>query len=232
VTRAFERGKCRLGVLGVAGVLAVCFAIFVAGAAPADDAVPPAAQQAESRQLEAAREVVDEVHARRLEMMQRADELGFRGRYDLIEAAARKAFALDVMARLTYGPGWTQLSEAQVAEWADTFARFHIASVADFNRGWNGQLYVDLGEERTSHGILVKTYLDYPGRNVDIYTNYLVRPHGSDWKIVDILSPPSISELHMRNSEYRGVLERKGYDGLIAAMEEKIERWMTSERNQ
>jgi ABC-type transporter MlaC component len=226
VTRLFECARYRLGVL------AACCAIFVASAGSAEDTAPQASEDPASRQLEAARVVVDDFHASRLEMMQRAEELGFVGRYELIEAAARKAFGLDVMARMTYGSGWTGLSEAQQTEWADTFARFHIASVADFNRGWNGQSYVDLGEERTSHGILVKTHLDYPGRNVDIYTNYLLRPSGAGWKIVDIFSPPAVSELRMRHAEYRRVLERKGHDGLIAAMDAKIDHWMASSRNQ
>jgi hypothetical protein len=36
----------------------------------------------------------------------------------------------------------------------------------------------------------------------------------------------------MRHAEYRRVLERKGHDGLIAAMEAKIDHWMASSRNQ
>ena len=104
--RPFECARFRLGVL------AACCALLAASAGSAEDATTQASEEPASRQLEAARGVVDEFHASRLVMMQRAEELGFVGRYELIEAAARKAFALDVMARMTYGPGWTGLSEA------------------------------------------------------------------------------------------------------------------------
>jgi phospholipid transport system substrate-binding protein len=45
---------------------------------------------------------------------------------------------------------------------------------------------------------------------------------GGEWRIVDVFLNGTVSELAMRRAEYSAVLKRDGYDGLIAALEEKI----------
>ena len=63
----------------------------------------------------------------------------------------------------------------------------------------------------------------YPNRALEIVIDYqLIRTQGR-WKIVDRYSPSSVSEIAMRRSEYRTVLEKEGFAGLIQDMERRIQ---------
>jgi ABC-type transporter MlaC component len=68
----------------------------------------------------------------------------------------------------------------------------------------------------------VHTILDYPGRDVDLYADYLLRQRSGRWRIVDVLSPPTVSEVEMRRAVYADVLKSKGFDAMIAVMDQRI----------
>jgi phospholipid transport system substrate-binding protein len=72
--------------------------------------------------------------------------------------------------------------------------------------------------------VLVKSQLDFPGRGVDLYTDYRLREGPNGWRVVDIHEPPAVSDVAMRRSEYAAVLERGGFDELVAMMKERLAR--------
>jgi phospholipid transport system substrate-binding protein len=50
-----------------------------------------------------------------------------------------------------------------------------------------------------------------------------MRPNGQSWLISDIYLDGAISEVATRRSEFAGILKSEGIDGLIAALNRKID---------
>jgi len=178
-----------------------------------------------SADVTAALAVVEALQAGMIEVMKQGPDLGYAGRFAAIEEIARRSFDIPAMARASYGPGFNALTPGQQQAWIAIFERFHISSLADVRDRYSGQTYVILDASEPGPGlVMIGSKLDYPGRNVDLYTDYRLRRTSQGWRIVDVFDPPSVSEVAMRRAEYRTVLERSGFDGLIEEMESRIRR--------
>ena len=176
-------------------------------------------------QFAAPRAVVERLQAVLLQTMQEVGELGYQERYDRLAPVVRESFDVAAMARAVLAGQWSDLSPDQRRRWIDAFERFHVSSMADVRERYRGQEFRLLGEEKDSRGdVLVHSQLDYPKRVVDLYTDYRLRSGAQGWRIVDVHSPPSVSEVAMRRAEYGSVLESQGFEKLISTMEARIVR--------
>ena len=188
--------------------------------------VPPKPEKPMPARVAAAQEVITRLQTTMMEIMKSGPELGYSGREALIMPIALESYDFTAMASLSYGQGWSKLSVEQQAAWIEIYTKFHVASAAKSRSEYRGQVYQILGYQEVPDGhVLIETQLNYPGRLVDFYTNYLLRLDGGDWKIIDFFAPPSVSVVAMRRAEYRNVLEKSGYQGLVADMEGKMKRW-------
>ena len=188
--------------------------------------MPPKPEKPMPARVAAAQEVITRLQTTMMEIMKSGPELGYSGREALIMPIALESYDFTAMASLSYGQGWSKLSVEQQAAWIEIYTKFHVASAAKSRSEYRGQVYQILGYQEVPDGhVLIETQLNYPGRLVDFYTNYLLRLDGGDWKIIDFFAPPSVSVVAMRRAEYRNVLEKSGYQGLVADMEGKMKRW-------
>ena len=196
---------------------------LVMGCAGQTSSEKPVAPPPEPKEVLAAQAQVARLHAAMMEIMKAGPELGYAGRKALVMDLTLEIFDLPTMARLTYGPGWASLDVEQRALWIETYSRFQASSTAEVRDRYRGQVYRMLGYEVLPEDrVLIETQLDYPGRAVDFYTNYLLRRTDQGWKIVDVFSPPSVSEVAMRRAEYQTVLEKSGFSGLVEDMERRM----------
>lgn len=204
-------------------------ALIVALAAPApalaqsDTAPETPGSEVEAGMPEA---VVEHLHEALLHTMRNADSLGFEGRYDYLAPRLRQAFDFAAMARFAIGPTfWPELSEAQRAEVIDLFSEMSITTYAARFDGYSGQSFqtveqADAGRDR----LLVRSRLLRPDDEPVALDYVLLRREGQGWRIIDVLLDGSVSELARQRAEYTAVLRRQGYDGLVAALEQAIQR--------
>lgn len=191
----------------------------------ASSAPPTPAEPAPlSSDIAQARDVVVGVQARLVELAKAGAELSFEERRSEVMEMAREDFDLPLMAQLSYGRGWPDLTASQQRLFIDTFTLFRCSAVAKLNSRFRGQAYRFKGYEQLSdERVLIRTGLRYPNRALEIAIDYqLVRKRGR-WKVVDRYSPPSVSEIAMHRSEYRTVLEKEGFAGLIRDMDRRIQ---------
>jgi len=175
--------------------------------------------------ISAPRLVIERLHATLTAVLEDADALGYRGRYEALAPVIRELFDVRGMARATLLPGWRELSAEQQEEWVDLFWRFHVSAAAVQHRNDRGQRFRILGEETLPNGaVLVKAQLDFPGRNVDLFTDYRLAKREAGWRVIDIHEPPAVSDVAMRRSEYAAVLGRGGFDELVKLMNERLAR--------
>ena len=167
-------------------------------------------------------ETVERLNETLLEVMQEAQALGYAGRYDTLAPVLEEAFDFALMARVAVGRYWRQLDDAQKSELVDSFSRLSIATFAARFNGYSGEAFQVNGEtaQRKNTVLVTNTLVKSSGETIPI--NYLLREIEGQWRIIDIYLDAKYSELALKRSEYSSVVERKGFEGLLDVMRDKI----------
>src|SRR5262245_41853675 len=84
--------------------------------------------------------------------MKNGRTLGQSGRYTQLEPVIRRSFDLATMARLSVGPSWGGMSEAQRQQVTDSFGRYISAIYADRFDSYAGQTLAVTGEQPNPGG--------------------------------------------------------------------------------
>jgi phospholipid transport system substrate-binding protein len=154
--------------------------------------------------------------------MKNGRTLGRGGRFAQLQPVILKTFDLPTMARLSVGPSWTTMTENQRQQMTESFGRYISALYADRFDSYSGQKLEVTDEQPAPSGIKIRSrIIKSSGEPVEV--DYLMRPNGQSWLISDIYLDGAISEIATRRSEFAGILKSEGIDGLIAALNRKID---------
>jgi phospholipid transport system substrate-binding protein len=85
--------------------------------------------------------------------------LGQSGRFTQLEPVIRHSFDIAAMARLSVGPTWASLTEAQRRQLSESFGRYMSAIYADRFDSYGGQKLEVTGEQPASSGVIVKSQI-------------------------------------------------------------------------
>jgi len=154
--------------------------------------------------------------------MKNGRTLGQSGRFTQLEPIIRRTFDIPAMARLSVGPSWASLSEAQRQQVTDSFARYISAIYADRFDSYAGQKLQVTGEQPAPAGLMVKSQI-VKANGEPVKVDYMMRRNGEGWLISDIYLDGAISEVATRRSEFAAILKNDGVDGLIAALNRKAD---------
>jgi phospholipid transport system substrate-binding protein len=157
-----------------------------------------------------------------LNTMKNGRTLGHSGRFAQLDPVIRRSFDIASMARLSVGPSWTGLTEAQRQQVTESFGRYISAIYADRFDSYAGQKLEVIREEPAASGVMVRSrILKADGDPVKV--DYMMRRNGEGWLISDVYLDGAISEVATRRSEFAGILKHEGIDGLIAALNRKAD---------
>jgi len=169
-----------------------------------------------------ATEVVARLQSALLSTMKDADRLGFEGRYRQLEPVVIDTHDLPFIARIALGRHWRALNEEQRAMMMATFQRLSIASYAGRFDTYTGKKF-KIGEEKPlprGQGRMVESQMIKPdGENVQF--TYLLHHVNNQWRIANIIVN-GVSDLALKRAEYSSLLDREGFQSLIAKIEEQI----------
>jgi phospholipid transport system substrate-binding protein len=158
-----------------------------------------------------------------LSVMKDAKHLSFDQRYQRLAAIISQTYNLALMSRLAVGPEWTRFLPAQQQSVTDAFSRYTISVYANRFDDFNGERFnVDPNPTTNANGVMVQsTLIKSDGEKVVL--NYLMR-QGPDgvWHVIDVYLSGTISELATRRSEFTGVLQQSGADGLVKLLDQRI----------
>jgi phospholipid transport system substrate-binding protein len=172
--------------------------------------------------LVGARSPIDQLYAVLLECLKGADALGLEGRRDKIAPAVENGYDLPFMAEKILGRHWRDLGEPDRARWTEAFGRLTVATYAERMTGFTGQSFDVLKTEPSQRGTAVVYTQVVSPNEAPIAINYRMRENGAGWKIIDVYLNGTVSELALRRSEYAAVLQRDGFEKLLASIDEKI----------
>jgi len=157
-----------------------------------------------------------------LSTMQNGRALGQSGRFTQLEPVIRRSFDIAAMARLSVGPTWASLTEAQRQQLTESFGRYMSAIYADRFGSYAGQRLVVTGEQPAPSGVMVRSQI-IKANGEPVKVDYMMRLSGDNWLISDIYLDGAISEVATRRSEFAAILKTEGVDGLTPALNRKAE---------
>jgi phospholipid transport system substrate-binding protein len=167
-------------------------------------------------------QVIEEFYATLLETMKNAEKLGFNGRREKLAPAIDKAYNLPLMARLSVGPQWQNLSPDEQKRFTEAFRELTLSTYAARFNGYSGEkLVVSPGAEETQGGKIVQSQI-VKSNGEPVQLNYLMRQDGGAWRIIDVYLKGTVSELATRRSEFSSVLRRDGGEALLKVIDQKI----------
>ncbi|MEM7652692.1 MAG: ABC transporter substrate-binding protein [Pseudomonadota bacterium] len=209
-------------------ILALALLVFpLSSNALGQDQSPAAAEsEAEQTPIDASTpaSLIDGLHAALLGVMRDAESLGYPGRRDALEPVLAAAFDLPAMAEISVGRSWTKMDDAQKTALVEAFSSITYSTYADRFDGFSGERFETLGDQPGPQGrTWVKTQI-VRSNDEPVAINYLVTPAGQSWKIVDVYLKGGISEMATRRAEYTSVIKRQGLEGLIEALNDRLEK--------
>jgi len=201
-------GQARRGFVGA--LAAILIAGVIAPSAKASKGAPD--------------EVVKAYYAVLVGTLKEAKTLGFDGRYKRLEPAIRDTFDNTFITAVATGFFWPKFDAAQKKTLTGLMVRLSTATYAARFKSYAGEQFKVLASKATDRGdrIVETQIVKRDGEKVRI--NYLLRNRGDGWRIIDVHLKGTISELAKWRAEFSSVLRRSGYDGLVKAIEAKIER--------
>ena len=171
-----------------------------------------------------AKQVVEKFQDELIAVMKNGKQLGFAGRYDKLYDSVSNSHDLTKIARIVVGKEWEKLSEAQQQKLVDIFIRLSVASYAHNFKDYSGESFVfDSEEETTRGGVVVHSHLIIPD-DKPVKFDYMLKEKGNSWRIINIIAN-GVSDLALKRSEYTSILQREGFDALIAKINEKIDNY-------
>jgi phospholipid transport system substrate-binding protein len=157
-----------------------------------------------------------------LNTMKNGRTLGQSGRFRQLAPVISRSFDIAAMVRLSVGPSWAGLTEAQRHEISESFGRYISAIYADRFDSYDGQKLEVTGEQPAPSGVMVRSrIIKADGEPVKV--DYMMRRNGEGWLISDVYLDGAISEVATRRSEFAAILKSGGIDGLIAALNRKAD---------
>lgn len=171
-----------------------------------------------------AKEVINHFHEQLIEVMKEGKQLGYEGRYKKLYDPVNDSHDLAKIARIVVGKDGEKLSEAQQQQLIDVFTKLSVASYAHNFKEYSGESFaIDSEEETARGGKVVHAHLSIPNEK-EVKFDYMLKEKGTSWRIINIIAN-GVSDLALKRSEYTSILEREGFDALIAKINEKIENY-------
>lgn len=152
-----------------------------------------------------------------LSAMKQGKALGIKGRFEKLKPVVEQSFDMPGMTRLSVGPVWNTMSEADQKALTVALTRYTVASYASNFDSFNGEKFITepAAKERNADRIVLSKLI--AGKDT-IPFNYLMRKSGTSWKVIDIYLNGFVSQMAKQRSDFGSTVTTGG----AAALEKKL----------
>lgn len=179
---------------------------------------------AQTESSASAKQIVDKFQSDLIAVMKEGKQLGYAGRYEKLKEAVINSHDLSKIARIVVGKEGEKLSEEQQQKLDEVFSKLSIASYAHNFKDYSGESFVFDSEEQTTRGgVVIHSHLVIPD-DKPVKFDYMLKEKGNSWRIINIIAN-GVSDLALKRSEYTTILQREGFDALIAKINDKIDTY-------
>jgi phospholipid transport system substrate-binding protein len=145
--------------------------------------------------------------------------LGESGRFARLAPVVDRDFDIPSMTRLAVGVAWANLNPTEQQRLIAAFGHYVAATYADQFDSYSGQQLQVIGERPYGSDVMVQTKI-IKSNGDSTRLDYLMDQGG---RILDVYLDGSISELAVHHSEFHSILQREGVDGLVMALNQKVD---------
>ena len=193
-------------------IVGLCLAIFLAVGLPTPGSAAVSGPQ----------DVVRSFYSVLLSTMRDGRTLGQSGRYARLAPVINRTFDIPTMTRLAIGPAWATLSPAQQQQVLGAFDHYVAATYADRFDSFSGEQLQVTGERPSGADVIVQTKI-IKSNGEETRLDYLMHQDQGSWRISDVYLDGTISQLAVHRSEFHSILQRQGVDGLVMALNRKVD---------
>jgi phospholipid transport system substrate-binding protein len=202
-TSAFGRRRLLLALLA-AGLLP--FGWRAAGAAPSADA---------------ARALIEEVSAEVLAILSN-QALADRQKFDALVELLDEPIDLDLVARLILGRHWRSADDGQRQQYLVLFREYALANLASKLHLYRGQSFEVTGAKVVSDKDALVTSRILSEGEPPLQVDWRLRERDGAGPVTIDLIVEGVSLIVTLRSEFAAVIERQGFDGLLAELRQRI----------
>ena len=171
-----------------------------------------------------AAKVVDGLHAELLIVMQQAKKFGYAGRYQRLAPTVTASYDFPYISKVVVGRYWKSFTAEQKSQFIEIFSKLSIATYANRFDGYSGERFKTISEEELKRGHrLVETVL-IKANGEEIELDYILHRNNDQWRIINVIAE-GVSDLSLKRADYTSYLKKKGFDGLLQKLTEKIQQY-------
>ena len=168
-----------------------------------------------------AKQPVEKLNAALIDVMKNAGRLGYQGRYKKLEPVVKEVFQFEAIAQIALGAHWKKLDQSQKQTFIAKLTELSIATYAAQFNAYDGEAFHYDSTEDTKPDRAIVRYTMFGSNGRPIKFEYIVSRPADKWQIVNIVVD-GISDLALKKAQYTSVIDREGFDSLLAKLTEKV----------
>ncbi len=155
----------------------------------------------------------------------RAEDATLAEREDRFRALLKDRFAVRTIGRFVVGPYWRKATPEQRTAYLELFSDWIVKTYAVRFGGYTNEKLTITGTRvnPADQDIFVGTRIGNPDSSVAYRANWRVRQMNGSYKIIDV-EVEGISMALTQQGEFKSVARRKGMDGLLQVLRERIHK--------
>ncbi len=172
-----------------------------------------------------ATQVIEQLNTTLLQCMKKGQELGFAGRYALLEPVMKKYFFYSLMVKKSTGSWWRSMTASQQKELLEKYITWSISSYADRFTSYKGQQFI-VAATRPVHKkyMQVVVHIVKADKRKRVLEYLLTLDQNKKlWRIVDV-RVKGVSQLALTRAQFKSILKKQGIEGLLALLNDKIKK--------
>jgi phospholipid transport system substrate-binding protein len=170
---------------------------------------------------DAAQQMIQDIGTQVLAIL-RDQGLDNRQKFERLVALLDGPIDLELIARLILGRHWRSASEAQRAEYLQLFRAFALDNLASRLHVYDGQDFEIVGAQAVDERDAVVATRVTGGSRPPLKVDWRVRERDDGHLVAIDVIVEGVSLIVTQRSEFSAVIERRGMDGLLAELRQRV----------
>jgi phospholipid transport system substrate-binding protein len=149
-------------------------------------------------------------------------DLSDRQKFDALVDLLREPIDLDLVARLILGRHWRTADDAQRQQYLELFREYALANLASKLHLFQGQSFEVTGAKAVSDRDALVTSRIMDDGQAPLQVDWRLRAQDDGRLVVIDVIVAGVSLIVTQRSEFSTVIERQGFDGLLAELRQRV----------
>jgi phospholipid transport system substrate-binding protein len=176
-----------------------------------------------------ARKPVDRLNETLIAVMKGGKQLAYQGRYKKLEPVVKDTFEFEAVSQIALGSHWKKLDKPQKTAFMEKLTDLSVATYAAQFKEFGGESFSFDSSQDIKNGRMLLRYTFSAPKDKPIKFEYIVGQFNGQWQIINIIVD-GISDLALKKAQYTSVIDREGFDSLLAKISQKIADYANNNR--